>query len=302
MQINKSTLSNLFKGFRTIFLGAYQASVENVLESAVMRTASNTAEEVYHWLGALPGMKKLIDEIKIENVAAHNYTIRNDEYEDTVEVKQSDIEQDKEGIYRPMFEIMGDIARQHDFQEVASLLVNGFDQKCYTGKNFFDTNHEPIKGKTKFSNKTTKKLSAANFRTARQNIRERKNAAGRVMGLGRDLVLYVGPANESLGREILEAERNSQGATNVDRGTARLAVSAELGALNPDAWFLIDVGHPMKPIIVQEEKPTDLLALDNPESDHVFKKHRFLYQAYKRGGYGYGLPELAYGSDGSTAA
>ncbi|WP_309400586.1 Mu-like prophage major head subunit gpT family protein [Cerasicoccus maritimus] len=63
-----------------------------------------------------------------------------------------------------------------------------------------------------------------------------------------------------------------------------------------------NVGVPLKPIIIQDEKPVDLLALDDPESDHVFKNHEFLYQAYKRAGYGYGLPELAYGSDGSTAA
>lgn len=302
MQINKTTLKNLFTGFRTIFMKAYQASVENVLDSVSWRTQSNAAEEVYHWLGAMPGMKKLLDEIKIENVKAHSYTIANDEFEDTIGVKQADVERDRVGIYSPLFQTLGDIARQHDFEQVASLLVNGFTQKCYTGKNFFDTDHAPIKNGTKFSNAGTKKLSAANFRTARQNLRERKNAAGRVMGLGRDLVLIVGPAYESTAREILEAERGTNGKTNVDKGTARVAVSAEIGALNPNAWFLIDVGHPMKPIIIQEEKATDLLALDDPESDHVFKKHEFLYQAYKRGGYGYGLPELAYGSTGAAAA
>lgn len=302
MQINKSTLSNLFKGFRTIFMAAYQGSVENVLDSVAWRTTSNAAEEVYHWLGAMPGMKKLIDEIKIENVTAHNYTIPNYEWEDTISVKQADVERDRVGIYRPLFSTLGDIARQHDFEQIALLLGNGFTQTCYTGKNFFDDDHEPIAGKTKFSNKGTKKLSAANFRTARQNLRERKNAAGRVMGLGRDLVLIVSPAYESTAREILEAERGTNGKTNVDRGTARVAVSAELGAVNSDAWFLIDVGHPMKPVIVQEEKATELLALDDPEGDHVFKKHEFLYQAYKRAGYGYGLPELAYGSTGADAA
>lgn len=302
MQINKSTLKNIFTGFRTIFMEAYQAHTDDPIMRLAWRTTSTAAEEVWHWLGALPGMEKLIDEIKVKNIQAHNFTIANDEWESTVAVKEADIQRDRLGVYTPLVSSMGMIARQHDAEQIAGLLVNGFTQKCYTGKNFFDTNHEPIPGGSKFTNKGVKKLSAANFEAARSNLRQRKNAAGRVMGIGRELVLIVTPKNETLGREILEAERNAAGATNTNRNTARLEVSAEIGALNEDAWFLGDFAHPMKPLIVQDEKAVDLLALDDPESDHVFKKHEFLYQAYKRAGYGYGLPELIWGSDGSQAA
>ena len=302
MQINKSNLANLYKAFRTIFMSEYQASPDEVAELIAMETSSNAAEEVYHWLGALPGMKKLIDQITIENVKAHNYTIPNDEWEDTVEVKQADIERDREGIYRPMFSSLGEIARQHDGEMVAELLVKGFERTCYSGKNFFDANHEPIPGGKKFSNKTTKKLSQANFRTGRANIRARVNAAGRSMKIGKDLILIVGAKNEALGLEILKTERSDNGKTNVDKDTARLIVWPEIDALNEDAWFIIEAGKSIKPIIIQREKAVDLLALDDPQGDHVFKNHTFLYQAYKRYGYGYGLPELAYGSDGSQAA
>lgn len=303
MQINKTTLRGLYQSFRTIFMEAYQSSPDQIARAIAMTTTSTAAEEVYHWLGALPGMKKLIDEIKIENVKAHNYTIVNDEWEDTIGVKMADIERDREGIYTPMLRTMGDVARQHDGEQLAALLIAGFTQTCYTGKAFFAADHEPIPGGTKFTNKGTKKLSQANFRAARENIRTRKNAAGRIMGLGRDLVLLVSPKNESLGLEILTAERSDNGKTNVDRGTARLVVWPELsGAGTGEEWFLFDAGHPMQPLILQEEVPVDLLALDNPESDHVFKKKEFLYQAYKRAGYGYGLPELIWGSDGTTSA
>jgi phage major head subunit gpT-like protein len=65
-------------------------------------------------------------------------------------------------------------------------------------------------------------------------------------------------------------------------------------------WFLFDAGYPVKPFIFQVEKETALVALNQPGDDHVFKHHEFLYQAYGRYNAGYGLPELAYGSDGTT--
>jgi phage major head subunit gpT-like protein len=73
-------------------------------------------------------------------------------------------------------------------------------------------------------------------------------------------------------------------------------------AVAEDTWFLIEMGRPIKPLIMQFEKEAVMLSLTNPESDHVFKKHEFLYQAYGRYNGGYALPELAYGSTGVDPA
>jgi phage major head subunit gpT-like protein len=301
MQINQTTLSALFKGYRTLFMDAYQGGAPSWQRYA-MRTTSTAAEEIYHWLGAVPGMRKLVSEIQIRNLAAHNYTIKNDEFESTVGVKQAEIERDNYGVYNPLFSSMGLAAKQHPDELLAALFLGGFTNKCYTGGNFFSANQEPQKGKTKFSNITTKKLSQANFRAGRQNLKSRLNAEGRPMNLGIDLMLVVSPKNEDLGREILLADRNANGATNTDRGTAKLEVWPQLAAGNDEAWFVLEAGYPIKPFIVQVEKETALTSLTNPDSDHVFKQHEFLYQGYGRYNAGYGLPELAYGSDGSTAA
>jgi phage major head subunit gpT-like protein len=126
------------------------------------------------------------------------------------------------------------------------------------------------------------------------------------MNLGQDLVLIVSPKNEALGRSILESDfvegsATAKAVSNVNKGTARLVVWPQLAA-NEDAWFLLECGLPVKPLIVQFEKETTLTALTSDTSDHVFKKHEFLYQAYGRYNAGYGLPELAYGSDGTQNA
>lgn len=300
MQINQATLAALFKGYRTQYLEAYQAG-QPFWPRFAMRSPSSAAEEIYHWLGAVPGMRKLVDEIQIRNLSAHRYTIVNDEFESTAAVKEADIERDTFGVYNPLFAAMGMAAAQHPDELLGALMVAGFATECYTGKNFFDSNHEPKKGGTKFSNAGTKKLSAANYRIARANIKSRLNAEGRPMNLGRDLVLVVSPTYESTGREILQAEKIGNN-TNVDRGTAKLEVWPQLSAAGEHYWFLIETGYPVKPFIHQVEKEPTLASLTNMESDHVFKKHEYLYQAYGRYNAGYGLPELAYGSTGADAA
>lgn len=301
MQINQSNLTKLYEGLRVIFMEAYQGGTTK-WEMLAMRTTSTQEKEIYKWLGAIPGMKEFLGEANINNLASHGFDIRNKEFDNVIAVPQADIERDSYGVYNPMFQAMGLAARQHRDELLAEIMVDGFSEACYTGKNFFAANHEPQKGGTKFSNKGTKKFSQANFQTARQNLKSRLNAKGRAMNLGVDLVLVVSPKYESEAREVLLADRIANGKTNVDKGTARLEVWPMLSGLNEDAWFLLEAGMPVKPFIVQIEKDTSFAALTNPDSEHVMLKHEFLYGAYGRYNAGYGLPELAYGSTGADAA
>lgn len=301
MQINQATLQSLYKGFRVLFLEAYQAG-KVFWPQLAMQTTSSNAEEIYHWLGAVPGMRKLVDEIQIRNLSAHRYAIVNEEFESTVGVKSADIERDNYGVYNPLMQSMGLAGAQHKDELLATLMVGGFAQLSYTGKPFFALNHEPKAGGTKFSNKGTKKFSRDNFRTARQNLKSRLNAEGRPMNMGLDLVLVVSPKYEETAREVLVAERVGGGDTNVDKGTARLEVWPQLSAQGEDCWFLFEAGYPVKPFIIQVEKDVDLITQTNPDDHHVFMKKEFLYQAYGRYNAGFALPELAWGSTGEAAA
>lgn len=306
MQINRANLRNLYTSYKALFFKGYQAAPDPVVNEIVMRTTTTAAEVVHHWLGAFPGMKEFMGEITIENVKAHNYTIANKEWFDAIAIKQADVERDEAGgvgLYGPRFSVMGDVAKQHEGSMCASLLCNGFTLKCYTGKNFFDEDHDPLgDGKFKFTNAGTKKISQANYRDAITNLQTRKNAAGRVLNLGRDMVLLTSVKNRATGLEILKAERSANGATNVDMGSARLSLWPEIDAINPDFWCVYDAAFPMKPIILQDEKALELLAQDKPDDDCVFNNHEFRYQAYKRQGFGFGLPEVAWASTGEDAA
>lgn len=304
MEINPTNIASIFRGYRTLFLENLQGSAP-MTEELMQRVPSTAMIEEYDWLGAIPGMKELVSEIQITNLKANTWAIRNKEWENTVAVKQSRIETDTYGIYNPLFASMGLAARQHPDQLNCALLYGGFGNKSYTGTNFFGTGHVSQPGAIPFTNTQTAALTAASYNAARTRLVGRLNAEGRAMGLGIDLVLVVPPALEATAKAILIADTilQVQGAsfaavTNINKGTARLKVIPQLGASSQTAWYLLEAGFPIKPLVFQQNKPVMLTSLTNPEADHVFKKHEFLYQGYGRYNAGYLLPELAEGSTG----
>jgi len=312
MQINQANLALLTRGFRTIYEQAYQAG-EPMYGDITLSVPSANKEETYAWLGAIPGMRQLVDEVQLENLSGSQYSITNLEWESTIPVKEIDISTDRLGLYNPLFAAMGQAAAQHPDTLVANLLLNGFTTPCYTGKNFFDVNHAPLAGGTQFSNKGTAALSADSFDTARANIKGRLNAKGRPMNLGRKLILVVPPQLETLGKQILQADFIQQTAQNVAKsenigvaavsntrkGDAKLMVWPQL-ATNATAWFLIEAGYVMRPLILQQHMMPRLVSVNQPNDSHVVLKHTYLYQAYGIYNAGYGLPEFAYGSTGAA--
>lgn len=69
--------------------------------------------------------------------------------------------------------------------------------------------------------RSTKPLTMENYKEARDALQGRKGRDGKPLGLKADM-LVVGQSNEGAALEILNAERNAAGATNVYKGTAEL--------------------------------------------------------------------------------
>lgn len=300
MNITAESLKAANKGFRKLYEGGLKSAGAPKIDQYAMRTTSSSAQEIYGWLGALPGMRKLVGEVTIRNLADHGFGVPNEEYEDTVAVKRKDLERDKLNLYTNFFAAMGASARRHPDKLLAAALVAGFTTDCYTGKKFFDANHEPQKGKVKFTNKGTKKLSATNYELARAAIKSFRDAEGEPINDNPQLTLVVSPKNEALARQILTAETIG-GTSNVNRGSAQLDCWSRLSA-NEEMWFLIDLGAVVKPFVFQEEVPTDFASLEDPNSERALLKKEYLYQAYGRYTVASLVPELCWGSTGADAA
>jgi len=140
MIVNSGTLKTLFVGNKANFqLGLGQLEPQYMQIATVV--PSSTREEQYGWLGKSPNMREWIGDRVIESIKAHDYTIRNKDFELTQAVERNDIRDDNLGLYGPLFQQMGWAVAAHPNQLVFGLLKAGFATNCYDGQYFFDTDH-----------------------------------------------------------------------------------------------------------------------------------------------------------------
>ncbi len=140
MIVNSGNLRTLGVGFNAAFkMGRGMATSRRAIVSTSV--PSTTGKEEYGWLGKFPGMRKWVGDRQLNNLKAHDYSIKNEDWEDTVAVDRNDIDDDNLGIYGPMFQEMGIACEQHPDELVFGLLKAGFTTPCYDGQYFFDTDH-----------------------------------------------------------------------------------------------------------------------------------------------------------------
>lgn len=295
MVINRGNLAGLFTSYSTQFNKAFTETQTTYQQIATV-VQSSTQSQTYAWLGQMPRVREWIGSREVQKLAAHDYSIKNKEFEVTVKVPRSDIEDDTYGVYTPLFSSLGESAAQYPDELVYEALMNGFTEKCYDGTPFFSKNHK-VEGKT-YSNTTDAKLSEASYMEARTSIMSVCGEQGKSLKLIPDL-LVVSPKNEYIGRKILEADQ-IDGTTNILKGTAKLLVEPQL-AQKEDSWYLLCTSKVIKPIIYQERKKMKLVAKDKDTDENVFNENNIVYGADGRGNAGYGFWQMAYGSTGTKA-
>lgn len=298
MLINSASILALSTGFRAVFQGAFDGLKPEWSNIATF-VPSTTASNSYAWLGAMPALREWIGDRQLQNLAAHEYTIKNRKFESTVSVPRDAIEDDETGTFNPMFSELGRAAAEHPDLLVFDLLKAGFSINGYDGQFFFDTDH-PVKaadgsvgatsnmqagaGEPWFLMDTSRALKPLiyqerrkpnlvaktavsddnvflrdeyvwgvdyrgnvgfgfwqmafgskaaltkdNFRAARSAMMSFKGDNGQPLGV-KPTLLVVGPANGNAARDLILAERGSDGSSNTDRNlvtileTSRLAI------------------------------------------------------------------------------
>ncbi len=294
MIINQAALQQIFVGFKTIFNKAFTES-KPIFEKIATVVPSSTKTESYKWLGKIPRMREWIGERQIQNLGAFDYQIKNKPYEATIALDKEDVEDDTIGIYNPIVQSMGQSAAMHPDEIVLPLLPNGFANKCYDGKSFFATDHKEGKSGIQ-SNSSTYKLTPETYGDARAALMSLKDEQGNPMNIVPNL-LVVPPQLEGMARKILFAEQ-VDATTNIYKNSAELLVASELSG-HPTKWFLLDTTKPVKPLIFQQRQKPQFVAKDNINDDNVFFNKEFIYGVDSRDNAGYGLWQLAYGSNGT---
>ncbi|RPE81841.1 Mu-like prophage major head subunit gpT family protein [Vulcaniibacterium tengchongense] len=138
--VTSALVQALFVGFRRDFQTAFDQTPTDWQKIAT-EIPSTTKSNTYGWLGQFPQFREWIGPRVLKDMAAHGYSIVNKDWESSVSVKRTDIEDDNVGIYSPLFAEMGRAAKSQPDELVFPLLKAGFSTLCYDGQPFFDDEH-----------------------------------------------------------------------------------------------------------------------------------------------------------------
>lgn len=302
MLVNAQAVQAVFWTLKTTFNNAFDAA-PSTWEEIAMMVPSTSRENIYAWLDRFPRMKKWIGEKDVKALAAHGYTVVNDDFEATVEVDRNDIEDDNLGIYAPQAQSAGYSAKQLPDEIIYDLVNNGFTNLCYDGQSFFSQAHI-VRGQA-VSNLSHLPLTIAGqsaamktYGTVRTAMRKITDEEGRPLGVTPN-VLLVPPALEDVANALQTNDRLNDGMPNPYKNTAKVVCDARL--MSDTSWFLLDTTKPVRPFVYQQRKAPVFVQQTDPEAEDVFMRKKFKFGAEARAAGGYGFWQLAYGSDGTAA-
>lgn len=284
-------------GLKTVFFEALDATIGNYERITTVIT-SESDQETYAWLGAVPTIREFTDERMPLGLLEHDYCIRNKTWESSIAIERTSIEDDKYGAIKLRVASLARETKRHMDELVFGLLGGGFSRKCYDGKNFFATDHVEGESGTQ-SNKGTAALSAPALQAAITAMMKYRDDRGRLLGVTPDL-LVVPPDLQWTAMELLESRYwpgegsvTAKTASNVLRGKLDLMVSPYLTDTND--WFVLSTKGLVKPIILQSRTPAEFAALESG-SENGFMRDEYLYGVRARYNAGYGLWQMAFGS------
>lgn len=298
--VSNALLRDIDKGLQTAFNKGATSSPNFVSTLGLLNIKSSASEELYGWLKDLPELAKNPDEIKFHQVELEGHSIKNDEFKVGIEIPRHAIEDDQYGMFSNVAQKLGQNGQSAPDYEFLTLLPLLFTTaKAYTTKTFFATDHKI--GSVTFSNKGTKKLSAANFQDGYAALRGMKKGTGQPMFTLLDpskVFLLVGENYEATADSIVKLDTLSTGGRNPNYNKAKVVVIPGLG----HSWMIFDCSDMVTPVIFQDRIPLELTTAMSLTDEAVLNQDVFKWKARRRFALGTGEPRRAYGSTGADAA
>lgn len=285
------------------FQRGFQSEVPTFFETISTVVESTGASTKYPVLGQLTGLREWIGPRVYEDFSRYAYELPNRTFEKSIEVPVDAMEDDQLDGYALLAEQFGEQARLWPDDLVLEALQAGTSRLCVDGQYFFDTDHPVDPGNASsatYANYfTSKALSSTNFSDVLKSMQTITGRDGRPMGFGANggLLLVVPPGLREVGKQIVEAEYLASGATNVNKGAAKLVVWDRLykasDAATATTWYLLDVGRRIKPFIFQRRMAPTFTMMTAQNDEGVFNQNVYRWGIKARGAAGYTVPFLA---------
>ena len=291
MEITQGNLSALFQGLRGTFRDILNKWEDPEVARLILSVPSTTQVESYPMIVLLGDLEKLLDEVAKTNIADFIQSVANEDFARAVEIPRAHIEDDQIGMYPEAVKTLATLAASHPFRMIPFLFVSsdgtatggaggGFQTAWVDGANQFSNTHAWPAGQA-WDNLDHLPLTPTNFATVVANLEARRGPHGRPLGLKAKL-LVVGPRQKVNAKMILQRALIGGGNTNIHFEECDLLVWSEI---TDDSWFVIDDrGLYGKACLIQNRTGPEFTALTALDSDPVFRRHVFEYQAQRRYG------------------
>jgi len=277
------------------------------VDKVSMLFTSDQESEEYKWLGMVPQMREWVGGRQAKGFRENGITIKNKDYEATLEVLLKEIRRDKTGQVKVRINELARRAVSHWASLLTTLMINGESTTCYDGQYFFDTDHSEGDSGTQ-SNDLNIDISAlpvaVHGSTTLPSPEEMQQcilkAIAAILGMKDDQgEPFNEDANEFLvmvptslwipARAAVAMPRKGYGeSSQIDATEFRILVAnnARLTWTNKFAVYRTDAE--VKPFIRQEEEPLQIAAIaEGSELEFQEAKHHYGISASRNVGYGY---------------
>ena len=131
-------------------------AVESMFRLFSSENSSDGEAEIYPRLDLISGLREWIGDRVVQQLGLHTFSIYNREFEETISVKRSQLEDDRFGFLGQAAQQLGQNAGELPDLLSSQLLAVGDTTPCYDGQNFFDPSHPQF-------DKTGAATTVANF-------------------------------------------------------------------------------------------------------------------------------------------
>lgn len=256
---------------------------------------SDGADEQYALLGAMPGVREWLGDRQFNKLRAADFTIKNKEWETSLEIERTKIEDDRLSFYNDVLGELGVEAVAHPDELLFSLVVAGESQAGFDGQFFFDTDHAWGDSGNQSNDLSYAKAGALptedEFRGAYHQARAAMLAFKRDNGKPfvrptikplSGLQLWVPPQLEEVAHKALFKDLVAGGETNIVLDRPQILTVTHL--TDAAKFYLINPTSRIRPFVFQARRP--LMRKMKGLDDHEFKNVKFMADARYNVGYG----------------
>lgn len=300
MLLNAAAVEAAAAGFRALYNKSFEVKKVFYEEFCIIVESTHAIE--HHAIsGGVAPMRQWSGDRQVQNLVQYLLSLENQDYELTVGVDRNHYEDDTLSamLVSGDFASMGAAAKAAPDRLFADLLVNGFTDLGPDGVAFFSASH-PTEVGTTLSNTSTDALDATAFELGVDNFYNLTNAFGLEISPlddGGELCLIVPPQLRSTARAIVELPTLSGGGDNPNFKLARLVVNPYLRA-HATKWFLGISNGPRKGMVHQWRRKPQMVVLNKPTDQNVFRDRQILHGVDGRWAMGYGEWRCMFGSTG----